>query len=464
MHLLAALIAAILGTASARPPSVLLILCDDLGYGDLACFGNETIRTPNLDRLAAQGARLTACYAAAPVCSPSRAGILTGRTPDRCGVYDWIPDGHPMHLPAGEVTIASILRDAGYATAHVGKWHLNGRIGDPSQPQPADHGFDHWFSTQNNAVPSHRDPTNFVRNGEPVGPLEGFSCQIVADETIRWLTDHEARAPDQPFFAFVCFHEPHEPIDSPDDLVAAYPDATRRGEALYFANVTNMDAAVGRLMTALDDLGLADDTLVWFTSDNGPETLNRYRGAWRSHGSPGQLRGMKLHLHEGGIRVPGILRLPGRIEPGAVIDEPISGVDVLPTLAELAGAPVPGDRPIDGASALPALDGRAIDRRVPLHWHYARALGGPRAAIRVAGWVYLARTDADLPSGRLTPAMVDALRAARLTEGELYDLDADLSQNHDLVRTHADQAALMRTMLEQITADVHAESPPLPDG
>jgi arylsulfatase A len=170
-----------------RRPNILVILCDDLGYGDLGCFGHPTIRTPHLDRLAAQGMRLTSCYAAAPVCSPSRAGLLTGRAPVRLGVYDWIAEGSPMHLGKGELTVATLLKRAGYATCHVGKWHCNGRFNSPEQPQPGDHGFEHRFSTQNNAAPSHENPTNFVRDGRRVGPLRGYSCQLVADEAIGWL-------------------------------------------------------------------------------------------------------------------------------------------------------------------------------------------------------------------------------------------------------------------------------------
>lgn len=437
-------------------PNVIVILCDDLGYGDLACTGHETIRTPHLDRLASQGARLTSCYAASSVCSPSRAGMLTGRTPNRTGVYDWIPNNHAMHLPPGEVTVATLLRDSGYATGHFGKWHLNGLFNDDRQPQPSDHGFDTWLSTQNNASPSHRDPVNFVRDGEPVGKLEGFSCQIVADETISWMRAHAERT-DAPFFAFVCFHEPHEPVDSPDELVATYPDASNRDEAMYFANVTNLDAAVGRIMDALDDLALADNTVIWFTSDNGPETLNRYRGARRSYGSPGPLRGMKLHLYEGGIRVPGIVRWPGVTEPGSVIDVPISGVDLLPTLCEAAGAEIPQDRVIDGASVLDALAGGAVDRTTPLHWHYARALGAPKTAVRIADWMYLATID--LPNRRIDAGMVAAIQGATLGRGELYDLNEDLAQEVDRALLEPDQASYMRAVLERIHESVATEAP-----
>src|SRR5205085_6475091 len=142
--------------------------------------------------------------------SPSRAGLLTGRTPSRIGIYSWIPAAHPMHLPREEITIATLLHQAAYRTAHVGKWHLNGRFNSDQQPQPGDHGFDHWFSTQNNALPNHHDPNNFVRDGSEVGVVPGYSSGIVADEAIRWLREMRDKA--KPFFLYVCFHEPHEPI------------------------------------------------------------------------------------------------------------------------------------------------------------------------------------------------------------------------------------------------------------
>ena len=178
----------LLGLVSSRAgaaPNFLVVLADDLGYGDLGCYGNEAVHTPHLDRLAAEGLRFTDCYAAAANCSPSRAGLMTGRTPWRLGIHNWIPMLSPMHLQASETTIATLLRDAGYATCHTGKWHLNGMFNLTGQPQPNDHGFDHWFSVQNNALPNHRNPYNFVRNGIPVGPLEGYSSGLVTDEAVR---------------------------------------------------------------------------------------------------------------------------------------------------------------------------------------------------------------------------------------------------------------------------------------
>jgi arylsulfatase A len=443
----------------AAKPNVLVILCDDLGHGDLGCYGHPVIRTPNLDKLARQGIRFTQCYAAAPVCSPSRAGLLTGRTPSRSGVYSWIDVNNPMHLPAGELTLATLLRRVGYRTAHVGKWHLNGMFNSARQPQPGDHGFEHWFSTQNNAIPSHENPKNFVRNGQPVGPTQGFSCQLVADEAIAWLK--AGRDSPDPFFLFVCFHEPHEPVASPADLVASYPKARNADEAQYFANVTNMDRAVGRLLTTLDQLGASNNTVVFFTSDNGPETLNRYKGATRSYGVVGLLRGRKLWLYEGGIRVPGILRWPGKVPPGRTSDEPLWHLDLLPTICRAVGAKVPTDRAIDGADFSPALQGKKIDRKTPLFWHYYRALGEPRVAMREGDWVILAHCG-PLPKGAggsLRAGDMALIKAAKLTTFELYNLHDDLSQNHDLARQEPERLRALSARLRAMYREVIAEGP-----
>ncbi len=380
-------------------PNFLVILCDDLGYGDLGCYGNKTIRTPHLDKLASQGIRLTDCYSASPLCSPARAGLLTGRTPSRAGIYSWIAEGNPMHLMREEKTIATLLKSANYDTCHVGKWHLNGKFNHPDQTQPGDHGFDHWFATQNNASPTHRNPKNFVRNGKPVGEQNGFSCQLVADEAINWLEEHKDR--ENPFFMFVCFHEPHEPVDSPDDVVSTYPDAIKKGEALYYANVSNMDSAVGRLMKKLDELNIDEETLVVFTSDNGPETLNRYKSAWRSHGSPGPLRGMKLHVYEGGIRVPGIIRWPGKVKSGQISAVPVSGVDFLPTFCEIADVEIPDGKKIDGSSIKNLLNEEPVKRLQPLFWHYFGGTGNRQVALRDGDWKIVARWDGptNMPTG-----------------------------------------------------------------
>ncbi len=446
-------------SAAEKKPNFLVILCDDLGYGDLGCFGHPTIKTPNLDKLAAQGARLTDCYSAAPVCSSSRAGLVTGRCPTRSGVYDFLTENNIAHLKANELTIATLLKPAGYATCHSGKWHLNGKFNNPEQPQPGDHGFDHWFATQNNASPSHQNPVNFVRNGEQAGKLEGFSCQLVADEAIGWLKQKPA---DKPFFLFVCFHEPHEPVMSPPELVSEYaPHAKNADEAQYFANVANMDRAVGKLMGALDEMGVADDTLVYFSSDNGPETLNRYRTANRSYGSPGPLRGMKLWLYEAGVRVPGIVRFPRVLRAGEEIHEPVCSLDLLPTFVALAGAKLPTDRALDGTDVTDLLAGKPLDRKTPLFWHYAHSIGDPKAAMRVGDYMVLGHWDQPerSPAGSVRAGDSEEIKRAKLVKFELYNLREDIGEQKDLATEQPEFLKQLSDMLVAKHAEVVAEGP-----
>ena len=195
LTLLVVFLASPFAAADDRPNFVIMV-ADDLGYGDLGSYGHPTIRTPHIDRLADEGLRFTDGYAAAPVCTPARVGLLTGRISSRVGVYDWIPPGSDVHLPVEETTVAELLRDAGYETVYLGKWHLNGGLGT-DQPQPDNHGFDHWFATTGFAMPTHLNPFNFVRNGVEMGPLEGYACDLLSDEAVRWLT--ELRHPDRPF-------------------------------------------------------------------------------------------------------------------------------------------------------------------------------------------------------------------------------------------------------------------------
>jgi arylsulfatase A len=422
--------------AATEKPNMVVVLCDDLGYGDIGCFGSPVIKTPRLDAFAREGMKLTDCYAAAPVCSPSRAGMLTGRTPDRCSVYDWIPENTPMHLRREERTVASLLRDAGYTTCHSGKWHCNGIFNSPEQPQPGDHGFDYWFSTQNNAQPSHKDPVNFVRNGKETGPMEGYSSTIIVNEAMHWIKEERDR--EKPFCLFVWFHAPHEPIATAPVFMDLYPEAEKKGEREYYGNVSQMDHEFGRLMDTLDEEGLREDTFVFFTSDNGPETRDRYKGAWRSHGSPGPLRGMKLHLYEGGIRVPGIARWPGHIRPDTVSEEPVSGVDMLPTLCAMGGAAVPVDRAIDGASMLPAFSMGEIARETPLYWQYRRALSRPyTVAMRHGEWKILADRD--------------------LKQFELYNLRMDMGEDRNLAELRPEQLERMKKMLAPLHRSVVSE-------
>jgi arylsulfatase A len=448
-----------LAGAAADRPNVLLVIADDLGYGDLGCFGHHEIATPNLDQLAAAGVKLTSYYAAAPVCSPARAGLLTGRTPARAGIHGAIPMLSPMHLRASEVTIATLLKKAGYATAQVGKWHLNGMFDLPGQPQPRDHGFEYSFAVQNNALPNHHNPYNFVRNGIPVGRLTGYSGPIVADEAVHWLT--EVRDKSKPFFLYVAFNEPHEPIATDPQFRAPYdkrhPDDPSR--AAYYGNVAQMDAALGRILDALQAQGLADNTLVWFTSDNGPA-----RTLWHNVGSSGGLREFKGHLYEGGIRVPGIIRWPRHGRAGSVAGEVVCGVDVLPTLCEITGIALRADRTLDGASIVPLFSGQPVMRPKPLYWQYVMARSKPQVALRLGNWKVLASFDGRRPSrsGRDNEAFHDLIKKARLTGFELYDLEADPAESTNLAERRPEKLVELQAALAEYHASVQADAPVWP--
>ncbi|MBI4622030.1 MAG: sulfatase-like hydrolase/transferase [Verrucomicrobia bacterium] len=440
-------------------PNILLVVADDLGYGDLACFGHSEIKTPNLDRLAEAGLKLTHCYSAAANCSPARAAIMTGRTPYRVGIYNQLSMMTPVHLRAGEITVASLFKQAGYATAQVGKWHLNGLFNLPGQPQPNDHGFDHWFAVQNNALPNHRNPYNFVRNGIPQGPIVGYSSAIVANEAIAWLTT--LRDKSKPFFLYVAFNEPHEPIATDPRFQSLYqdkhPDDPSR--VAYYGNVTQMDDALGRILQTLDSHDLAKDTVVWFTSDNGPA-----RTRWHNAGSTAGLREFKGHLYEGGIRVPGIVRWPGNIKPGRSSAQPVSGVDVLPTLCQIAGIAAPSNRKLDGASIVPVLLGNgAVQRTKPLFWEFIWAGSRPQVALRDGRWKLLAALDGPKPKpAEWTEVNMQLIKTARLTGFELYDLDQDPAEKTDLAAANPEKLAELRKNMEAIHADVRAEGPVWP--
>lgn len=435
LSLLAFLVVVYPAPAAEQKPNLILFLADDLGYGDLACYGHPIIKTPHLDAFAKQGVRLTQCYSASAVCSPSRSALLTGRTPHRNGVYTWIAEGSEVHLPRTEVTLPALLKANGYATCHVGKWHLNGAFNKATQPQPNDHGYDWWMATQNNAAPNHKNPTNFVRNGKEVGPLEGFSAPLVVDDAITWLTNH--RPKDKPFFLAVWTHEPHLPIESDPQYQKLYEKLEDPNLRQHHGNVTQLDAAFGKLMKALDDQKLADTTCVFFTSDNGPEGDGLKN---RTRGSTGGLRGRKRSMYEGGIRVPGIARWPGHIKPGSTSDVPVIGSDVFPTLLGIAGVKVPANRTLDGVDVLPILTGKgAVERPVPLYWRLRMAPPPFRVALRVGDWKLLATEELD--------------------RFELYNLQTDPKETKDLKEQEKERFEAMKKQLQTVHAEIEKEGP-----
>jgi len=436
-------------------PNIVVILCDDLGFGDLSAFGHPVIETPYLDKMAADGIKFTSFYSAAPVCSPSRAGLLTGRSPNRAGIYDWIPGPKKsedcrdlVHLQAHEQTIPAMLKEVGYSTCLSGKWHCSSKFNSPVQPTPDQFGFDHWFATGNNASPSHENPKNFVRNGNEVGEIEGYSCQIVVDEAIQWLGKKET---DIPFYLQVCFHEPHEPVASPQDLVRKYlPSAKNEDEAQYFANVSNMDKAVGCLINYLEQ-NHGENTLVIFSSDNGPETLNRYSNAKRSYGSPGNLKGMKLWTNEAGFRVPGILYWIGQPTFNGTSDAVVSSLDFLPTFAELTGAALP-ERALDGESIASLIETGNKERTKPLLWGFYNSRNQHVIAMRTDEWKILGRLESDtayLPKlNNIYNGNEVLVKEAELTDFVLYNMKEDISEAKNVATNYPEVFEEMKEQLK----------------
>ena len=261
----------LLSVAHAAQPNILLIYVDDLGYGDLGSYGHPVLKTPNIDALANDGLRLTNYYAPSALCSPSRAGLLTGRYPYRTGIKSWIPEGSDIYLHAGEITLAEILKSVGYATAHIGKWHLNSDLGSKTEPQPTDQGFDYFYGHNAFQIPTNRNPTNVFRNGVSLGMQNGYTADLYADESIAWLRDRDQ---EKPFFLYLSMAEPHTTFENPPEYNQMYADYTvgpivpiesgssappkeklvPRGPGEYYANIAYMDAQLGRVLQALTDM------------------------------------------------------------------------------------------------------------------------------------------------------------------------------------------------------------------
>jgi len=473
-------LAGLTGDSKARRPNIVLVLADDLGFGDLGCYASPVITTPNLDKFAGEGVRLTQCYAASSNCSPSRAAMLTGRMPYRVGMYDFRRDGSPMHLPTEETSVAKLLQAAGYNTMFVGKWHVGSFGKRFNHPTPGDHGFDYWLANEKNF---DQNPDSLIRNGAPAGRLEGIQCEIVVGEAISWLKKDWDR--DKPFCMFLWLNEPHTPVRAADSFKQPYRGdafeaaATRvkyggpgvlrtspeKGQRpTYFGCVSQMDHEFGRPMKTLDEMKLRDDTFVYFTSDNGPE--HRAATSW---GSPGDFRGAKGHMHEGGIHVPGLMRWPGKIRPGSVSDLPINGTDVLPTLCALAGVEPKTNKPIDGANVLPGLlEGKAVQRPKPLFWWMYHARGGKQACMRVGHWKILARLLPQKPDdmrGAKPPAgqsNMEFIKKAELGDFELFNLQDDPNEATNLATREPAEFEAMKKQFVALHKEIQAEGPTWP--
>ena len=413
--------------AAARPPNIVFILADDLGYGHLGCYGQTRIRTPRLDRMAAEGVRFTQVYAGSTVCAPSRASLMTGLHQGHAVIRGNSPR---VPLRAEDVTVAEVLRRAGYRTAAIGKWGL----GEPGTSGiPTRQGFDRWFGYLNQQHAHDSFPDYLWSDEQRVAVRKGaFSHDLFTDEALQFVRGQRGR----PFFLYLAYTIPHanstaRRMDSPGD--APYQgEPWPAPEKALAALVTRMDTDVGRLLDLLRALGIDRDTVVFFTSDNGPHREGGVDPAF--HRASGPLRGIKRDLYEGGIRVPMIVRWPGRIAAARVSDQVWALWDFLPTAAELAGAAAPAG--IDGLSMVPALLGRPQQNHEYLYWEFFEQ--GFQQAVRADRW--------------------KAVRTAPGRPLELFDLAADPGETVELAARHPDVAARM----EELLRTARTESPDWP--
>lgn len=358
-------------------PNIILILTDDLGYNDISYYRAmhdvqvstpPTCKTPHIDKLAEQGIAFTDFYCGAAVCSPSRAALLTGRNKTRTGIYNWVPANSPMHLRDREITMAEMLKQKNYQTAHFGKWHLTGDF--KSQPGPMQQGYDHVFYTKNNARPSHYNPHNFFRNDQPLDTLEGYAAHLVVDEAIDWLSHRYEN--ENPFYINIWFNEPHEICAAPKEFTSNH---TYREQ--YYGSIENMDAAVGKLISYIDENGMDENTIIMFSSDNGSEKTY----------SNMPLKGKKTLNLEGGIKVPFIVKWKDQLPAGVVSSATGSFTDILPTIAEFTATTAPQDRVIDGISLADVWQNpeKEFQREDPIFFY--RYFHDPIMVLRKGDWL-----------------------------------------------------------------------------
>lgn len=428
-------------------PNIIYIMSDDLGYAEIGCYGQTKIHTPNIDQLAKAGCRFTQFYASAPVCAPCRCSLMTGLHTGHSFIRDnreIQPEGQ-LAIPDAAVTIAERLKARGYTTGMIGKWGL-GAPGSSGEPNAQ--GFDHWFGYLCQRQAHNHYPTHLWRNGQRVdlegntpGNLVGkhYAHDLMIDEAVSFISQHK----DDPFFLYLPFHLPHVAIQVPEDSLAEYlgvlEDAPYDGSqgylphdtphAGYAGMVTRLDAAVGRIVETIGQLGLSSNTLIVFTSDNGP-TYARIGGADSEFfDSNGPLRGYKGSVWEGGIREPFIACWPGRIEPGSTCDIPYAAYDTFATLLDLAGDPSPP--PTDGVSYAPAMFGQPDPpRHEYLFWEFP-GYGGQQA-VRLGDWKGVRR---DMHKGNLTV--------------QLFNLAEDIGETTDVAAEHPDIVARIEKIMLQ---------------
>lgn len=410
-------------SAADPKPNIIFILADDLGWGDLGCYGNKIIKTPNLDRMAKEGMLLTHFYVNGSVCSPSRCAFFTGQYPARHKIHghyatEQLNESRGMSnwLDPQVSNIAKSLKTSGYRTAHIGKWHLGSNSGGPD---PSAYGFDFVGSTESGGA-----------NGPSTDPYyRAKSTSLFVDESLQFISESKQ----QPFYLQLWTLVPHATLNPTPDQMEPY-SRYRAGKKnfphasameIFAASVTNLDTEIGRLMDGLKTMGLDENTLIFFSSDNGPEDIHIVNAGHSGVGSAGPFRGRKRSLYEGGIRVPGIVRWPGKIPAGIVDDESIvAGIDWYPTVCRLAGINPPSNHNFDGEDRSSVFFGKSVPRTKPLMWEWRFNIAGepfhhsPELAIREEQWKLLMNPD-----------------RSRI---ELYDLRVDATQLNNIAEHHPD--------------------------
>ena len=445
-----------------QQPNIVFILADDLGWADLPTYGNPFNEAPNITKLANQGMQFNNAYAANPVCSPTRASIQAGQYPARLGIDDFIP-GHwrpyekvtvptndTQYLPGDITTIAEALKDAGYATGYFGKWHLGGE----QQHQPSSQGYDesHVY-----AGGGYYD-SNFRPEITP--EPEGRLSEILTDQSLDFM---EANS-DRPLFLFLSHFDVHVQLDADKELIQKYLDKERPGNypgnAVYAAMIEHVDRSVGRIMEKINQLGLDENTMVVFFSDNGglisrfdkipliaQNSLSNYSESPLKYvaSSNAPLRGEKGTIYEGGIREPLIMRWPGNIAAGSKSDALVSSIDFYPTFLELAGAEPPENQVVDGTSMVPVLLENKFDPQRPMYWHYpVYHHDVPAGAVRKGDW-------------KLVENLVTG-------EVSLYNLAADVSESTDMKQWYPEKKDELYGLLKDWQKNVNADMPsPNPD-
>jgi arylsulfatase A len=450
-------------------PNIILILADDMGYGDIGAFGNDAVETPNLDAVASQGVRLTQQYSGSPVCAPSRAALLTGRYPHRTGAIDTLEGRGLDRLALREITLADVLKRAGYATGLVGKWHLGAL--DPRY-HPNARGFDEAVCFRGGWSDYWQWRLDY--NGTYRKADGRYLTDVFTEEAVSFIDRHRTR----PFFLHLTYNAPHFPFQVPDEDADVFRGAGKFTEAvsLIYGMNRRMDRGVGRVIEALDRNGLAENTIVLFASDNGPQFGGE--GDMCSTRYNGGFNGSKLFVYEGGIRVPGIIRWPAGLEAGGTVGGMIHFTDWLPTLAAAAGADLPEGPPIDGRSVLSVLQGDSGAPEGPRFWQWNRYTpvrtcnaamrDGPWKLIRPVIWeaMAVAREDGEMdrrlkyePEG-----ITDILRAPEPERtipdpppALLFNIDDDPFEQHDLASEHTGIVRRMQRGLDNWFDSVEAD-------